>query len=226
MILIVDLSCSSVRSALLALSLAHPLANLASLCSAVSAARRLCRHACLCSSVRAALLALSLAHPLANLASLCLCSAVSAARRLCRHACLCSSVRASLLARRLANLASLLCCFSCTTGSFSLSSSFKSPLSLCSWADVEVSVWLFNDAILDSQSEHKTRGRLHAHACAVEYANITTCGLHCAKYFGTRTMYNIWRRAGDGRTTYTYHTYRSRTRLPFMWGSLRLAPIK
>ena len=43
--------------------------------------------------------------------------------------------------------------------------------------------------------------------------------------FGTRTMYCVWRRAGDGCTTNTYHTYKSCTHVPFMWGSLRLAPI-
>ena len=30
-----------------------------------------------------------------------------------------------------------------------------------------------------------------AHACAVEHANVTTCGPHCAEYFGMCTMYCV-----------------------------------
>ena len=55
------------------------------------------------------------------------------------------------------------------------------------------------------------------HACAVEHANITTCGLYCAEQFAhVCTVYEGLAQARPNN---------SRIDVPFMWGSLRLAKI-
>ena len=57
------------------------------------------------------------------------------------------------------------------------------------------------------------------YACAVERANITTCGPHCVEYFGMRTICIVYERRGGWRSYQTnIHTYKQTVRAQ-MYGS-------